>query len=444
MSVRLQDVLFYGGGECLQKFGVPAWRMGRSQDVAATVTRSGAVGSFVDKDGIVRLSSANRLRVGWLDTDDDDVRDTPTLLIEETATNLLLQSEDFSTTWVNTRSSDSTDTTTAPDGASTADTLIEDATASNTHFVYQDITKAASSLKYSLSVFVKAKERSGVRLNVSDGAGNAAYVDFSTLTTVGTPSTSGSGFTAGAAGSEALANGWYRLFLTCVSNNATTLRSAVLLHNGSSVTYTGDGSSGIYLWGAQLEQSRTPTSYIATTTVAVTRSADLVSVAFPHGPQAMSGYLKLRHPAAGAPSSNKWTMAVGDGHAGSDAWLGVFYSTNNYFGAQFDDGSSIESVGGTLPTPSSLDTVELLWTLGSDGELNLHQKLNGGSQSSRSASTPQALPSAWSGPLVYINSNHDSGEGGVWHYETILLARGVRTFAEMSAVFVFDAAEAIR
>jgi hypothetical protein len=42
-------------------------------------------------------------------------------------------------------------------------------------------------------------------------------------------------------------------------------------------SYLGDGTSGLYIWGAQLEVGSYPTSYIPTTSASVTRNADVIS-----------------------------------------------------------------------------------------------------------------------------------------------------------------------
>ena len=49
--------------------------------------------------------------------------------------------------------------------------------------------------------------------------------------------------------------------------------------NGTTFSYTGDGTSGIFIWGAQLEAGAFATSYIPTTTGTLARSADVCSIA---------------------------------------------------------------------------------------------------------------------------------------------------------------------
>jgi hypothetical protein len=43
------------------------------------------------------------------------------------------------------------------------------------------------------------------------------------------------------------------------------------------ITYLGNGTSGLYVWGAQLEVGSYATSYIPTTSASVTRNADVIS-----------------------------------------------------------------------------------------------------------------------------------------------------------------------
>jgi hypothetical protein len=185
-------------------------------------------------------------------------------------TNLLLQSEDFSTTWAVTRclafgSGSIANAIEAPDGTLTADKLVEDTTASSTHFIFQSLP-VTSGTTYTGTVYVKAAERFNVAV-ITGGTpfgGNGININLQTGATsnFGSPT---------AIYSTPLENGWYRVGWTLTASATGTgqiqIRTKDDLDNQS---YTGDGTSGIYIWGAQLETGSTATAYIPTTTAAVT------------------------------------------------------------------------------------------------------------------------------------------------------------------------------
>jgi hypothetical protein len=59
-------------------------------------------------------------------------------------------------------------------------------------------------------------------------------------------------------------NGWYRCFISVTPNDATTTAFIYQTNIATSTTYTGNGSEGIYLWGAMIEEgSFYPGGYIA-------------------------------------------------------------------------------------------------------------------------------------------------------------------------------------
>jgi hypothetical protein len=199
-------------------------------------------------------------------------------LIEPARTNLALRSQEFdnSGVWTRTTCSVTANAIAAPDGTLTADKLVEDATAASQHRLNQTITKAASALAYTFSVYVKAAERTVVNIGFSNAANTALVAqnfDLGLGTTAGAMSLIG--FTAGSADIEPIGGGWFCIWVTATSDTDTSLIMRIRLCDGTgSVSYNGDGVSGMYLSWAQLEQAAWPTSPIITTTVAVARAAD--------------------------------------------------------------------------------------------------------------------------------------------------------------------------
>jgi hypothetical protein len=196
------------------------------------------------------------------------------LLVEESRTNLLQRSEEFDNVyWTKGGSTISANSATAPDGLTTADKLVEDTSTGN-HRLFVATTSLAANTAHSLSVYVKAAGRSFIRVEVRDSVGAFAAQDFNLTTLAVASAGSGSGTIV------PLGNGWYRCTATGTSSASGGLGTVLFwsLVSAGSTSYTGDGSSGLFLWGAQLEAGSFPTSYIPTTTATVTRSADVASI----------------------------------------------------------------------------------------------------------------------------------------------------------------------
>jgi hypothetical protein len=175
-------------------------------------------------------------------------------LIEKVRTNLALQSQTFdNASWTKYQSSVTANSTTAPDGTLTADTLADTA-ANDSHQLEQNIVFPAS--EATISIFAKANTLSHIKITAYDGA---AFRDSGIFNlSNGTVSGVGSIINVG--------NGWYRCSYTFSSTGGAGV-SYVFTSNGSSTVYAGSGQS-VYIWGYQLETG-VLTDYIATTTAAV-------------------------------------------------------------------------------------------------------------------------------------------------------------------------------
>jgi hypothetical protein len=202
------------------------------------------------------------------------------LLVEEARTNLLLQSQ-FATSWTLGGSTVTANSVVAPDLTTTAARYVEDTT--NTfHNVRQNVAKAASSLPYTLSCYVKPLGAGSFRyldLGLQDNGGaTGTSVAFDPTTGLVVPGSNhaDAGWTITSFGSLPSINGFRRYWLSVTSDTTAFVQSVIASDDGSFASYTGDGVSGLIIWGAQLEQAAFPTSDIPTTTAAVTRPQDVV------------------------------------------------------------------------------------------------------------------------------------------------------------------------
>jgi hypothetical protein len=210
------------------------------------------LGAFGDaKDGVVQL-----------------VKDAVTARMPGTGrTNLLISSGNFAgTVWSTQRSTVTANAAVAPDGTTTASALTEDTTANSNHYVSQWFIKPAYSI-VTFSVWAKYNGR-GLKLDLeSSGGGAQAGFDLQAGTYVG-PGAWGTNWSVLSAAVAPAGNGWYRCSVTVQTGPETGVTCIPILVQNGTLTdgYTGNGTYGILLWGAQAEYASAPTAYIPTTT----------------------------------------------------------------------------------------------------------------------------------------------------------------------------------
>jgi len=179
-------------------------------------------------------------------------------LVELVPYNLLQYSEMFSNAaWTKSGSTISANTTTAPNGTLTADTLIEN-TANTTHQIFQSITSGIiGANQYTATLYVKQYSTSNrnIALRIQDNAftfGGVIAVFNPATGALVTSSTTLSGVIVST--SSTLVNGFYRIAVTFTIASSTAFRYDVVLYNGTSNSYLGDGVSGVNIWGTQLNE----------------------------------------------------------------------------------------------------------------------------------------------------------------------------------------------
>lgn len=204
------------------------------------------------------------------------------LLVEPASTNLCLQSEDINTTWLpNANTTVTTNATTAPDGNATADKLGDNNTgggATGVVQVEQTITVSGGT-KYTASAFLKKDGLNWARLQASGTGGSPDTGPFQYFDLLnGVTGTGSAGIQA--ATIEAYPNDWYRCSITWTQGAADTSFVFLIYPSDADndVVVDLDGTSSIFVWGAQVEASPIATSYIPTTTASVTRNKDDISL----------------------------------------------------------------------------------------------------------------------------------------------------------------------
>ena len=180
----------------------------------------------------------------------------PSLLLEPSRTNLVEYSEYTGSDYWNKTGLDHTDNATiSPEGVQNA-SLVTETIDNSQHLIniyYQNRPNVAAG---SVTHSVRVKDNgigTIILYNNGSSGGASAIFDIS----AGTKGAIGGSATS--SDIKPLGNGWYEIYMTFT---ALAGNSSIAIYMRTQATYSGDGTSGIYIYGAQMEEGSYPTSYI--------------------------------------------------------------------------------------------------------------------------------------------------------------------------------------
>ena len=236
----------------------------RALDPRITFTRD-SVATYVGRDGLIKTAGVNEPRF------DHDLAtgESLGLLIEESRTNNITQSN--ASNWSNTNVTRGTNTSqdVSPEGLNTA-TIISETTGSGLHRIKSPNISFSDTRTFSVWI----KRNSGTRglyINANAIMGAGLNFDFDTETL---------GSTTGTVSFERYPNQWYRFILT---GNGTGVTNGVYIQftqsgdEGDSY-YVGDTSNKFLVWGAQLEVGSFVTSHIPTSGATASRAHERAQI----------------------------------------------------------------------------------------------------------------------------------------------------------------------
>ena len=228
-------------------------------------------GTFLGSNGLLQTAANNVPRIEY-----DATGAVKGLLIEEARTNLLTYSEDFSNAFWQKSECTAVLDATGPDGVTSAFTVTEAATTFSHKL--RDSSQTLTAVNYTQSITAKYNGRH-LQIRTSGEGGNYGLANFD-LQAGTVAKASGTGYVSSTI--EDVGNGFYKCSLTVLNTIAgigyDIGLSPTPATDSDLVSYAGDGTSGIIVYGAQLEVGSFASSYIPTSGASASRAADIASI----------------------------------------------------------------------------------------------------------------------------------------------------------------------
>lgn len=227
-------------------------------------TPNSLTGTFKLDNVSVKEVTGDRARLNY-EIEGGLVNTKPSLLLEPQSTNLITYSEDLTNGWLQSSVDITSNIIIAPDGTMTAD-LITPQTNNNFHYVRSNNGGDLSASGYNMSFFAKANGYNFVRVfNNIIGVG----VDIDIVNEV----VSNKSVEIGDVSVKNYGE-WKKIEVQYIGSRTFSYLAIQPMPTGGLTTFSGNGFSGVYIWGAQIEALSYPTSYIPTNGSAQTRAAE--------------------------------------------------------------------------------------------------------------------------------------------------------------------------
>jgi hypothetical protein len=317
-------------------------------NITPTFVRT-STGTRTGPTGLIEVMSANTPRYDF-----NPITGTHRgLLIEQSSTNIQTWSADLSQSSYGVAGASVTaNAATAPDGSNSGWKLVENSSAV-AHRITSNIP-LSNTTTYTISVFVKASERSYVALNFTNLAAGMTFFDLNNGAILNRQ--------AGvlAASIDPAGSGWYRISATATTTSTGQFADLLLSDASQNFTYTGDGSSGMFVWGFQIEQTSFPTSYIPTGSASATRATDTLSFALGSWFSSHEGSViftgTTHHPNNNISSTlaeSFWSFQNTTSNI-----IQVRYSGNNVIGAGVNTAAAVQCFVTQTPSSGTLGNLE--------------------------------------------------------------------------------------
>ena len=226
-----------------------------------TLTRGSSGTYFAPTTGYLTSATTNTARFDYPNITSQG------LLLEGSATNLALQSDTFTTTWT-TGNITLAENVAGVDNTTSAWTITDNST-NGLHRLYAAVS---STTGYSLQLIAKAGTGTVTYIDLSTTGTGAVYASFNLSTGV-----IGNMVGVTTAYSSYLGNGFYKFVITNTTSAGGFIHISLQQSSTTPSGYVGSGST-VIIQDAQIELNSVASSYIATTTGTVTRSADVPAV----------------------------------------------------------------------------------------------------------------------------------------------------------------------